>query len=291
MPRTVLITGCSDGGLGSALAIAFHKHGDRVIATARNPAKMASLKTMGIETLQLDVVSEDSLHAAVQATSELTGNSLDILINHAGAGYSTPIIEASISEISKLIDLNALSYLRTSQLFFPLLRNAQQGALIVNNTSVASISAVPLQGPYSASKAAAASISEVMRIELQPFNIRVIDLKTATVQTNFFANSTAAAGNARLSDDSLYLAGRKQIEAFMRTDIDGLSKMPADQWARQVVNDLSKSNPPAQIWRGANASSVWIASLLPVGWLDGMLKKMSGLDLVERKMKEDSKTK
>ncbi len=92
MARTILITGCSDGGLGAALAIQFHQHGDRVLATARNPAKMATLKKLGIETLTLDVLSDDSIRACVKEVSALTGGSLDVLINNAGAGYSMPIV-------------------------------------------------------------------------------------------------------------------------------------------------------------------------------------------------------
>ena len=92
MARTILITGCSDGGLGAALAIAFHKRGNRVFATARNTAKMASLKAAGIDTLALDVLSDDSIKACVEQVSSLTGGSLDMLVNNAGAGYSMPLV-------------------------------------------------------------------------------------------------------------------------------------------------------------------------------------------------------
>src|ERR1700744_3574332 len=108
MPRTVLITGCSDGGLGAALAMAFHKRGDRVIATARDPAKMTSLAAQGIETLALDVVSEASIKSAVAHVSAKTGGALDVLVNNAGRGYSTPLLDASLSEVSKLLELNTL---------------------------------------------------------------------------------------------------------------------------------------------------------------------------------------
>ncbi|KIY03315.1 uncharacterized protein Z520_00005 [Fonsecaea multimorphosa CBS 102226] len=285
MPRTVLITGCSDGGLGAALAVAFHKHGDHVIATARNPAKMASLKAMGIDTLQLDVLSEDSIKAAVQATSKMTNNSLDILVNNAGKGYSTPLMDASTSEVSKLFELNTISALRVTQNFFPLLRNCKDGALVVNNTSCASVMPVPLQGPYSATKAALASFSDALRQELQPFNIKVVDLKTGTVKSNFFANASSSGGSAdgslRLPKDSLYLPGREPVEKFMRTDID-IPVMPADEWAMKVVRDLSKRNPPLHVWHGGNAFQVWLSSFLPVGMLDSTLRKMTGLDVVER---------
>jgi 1-acylglycerone phosphate reductase len=286
MPRTVLITGCSDGGLGAALAMAFHKHGDRVIATARNPKKMSSLTALGIETLRLDVTSDESVKAAVEETSKLLGGSLDILLNNAGTGYSTPFLDAAIPEVAKLFDLNVLGCLRVSQAFFPLLRNAKNGALLVNNTSVASVIAVPFQGPYSMSKAAQGSMTEAMRLELQPFNIKVIDLKTATVRTNFFNNTTSSGssefGQIHLPENSLYAVARVPVEKFMRTENEKIEYMNADKWAELVVKDLSRKKVPWHIWHGGQAWGSWMGSLLPVGWADWLIKQMTGLDLVEK---------
>ena len=58
---SVLITGCSDGGLGAARAKAFHEAGLKVYATARDPSKMSQLASLGIETLTLDIQSESSI--------------------------------------------------------------------------------------------------------------------------------------------------------------------------------------------------------------------------------------
>ncbi|KAJ9615650.1 NADPH-dependent 1-acyl dihydroxyacetone phosphate reductase [Cladophialophora chaetospira] len=245
---------------------------------------MASLKTIGIETLQMDVLSDESVKAAVAEVSRRTDGRLDVLLNNAGTGYSTPLMDASLPEIAKLFELNTLSCLRVTQHFLPLLRKAKDGALLVNNTSVASVMPVPLQGPYSMSKAATGFMSEVLRLELQPFNIKVVDLKTGTVKSNFFANTTSSGssegGSIHLPPDSLYAPGKEQVEKFMRAD--GVPSIPADQWAEAVVKDLSKKNPPYHVWRGGNALQVWLATLLPVGLSDGMIKKMSGLDIVER---------
>src|ERR1700712_3541828 len=114
--RKVLITGCSDGGLGAALAIAFHDAGLHVYATARNPAKLAEVTSHGIETLTLDVLSDDSIAACV---SKLTD--LDILVNNAGAAYSMPVSDLSIPESKKLFDLNVWSHIAVTQAFLPLL--------------------------------------------------------------------------------------------------------------------------------------------------------------------------
>jgi 1-acylglycerone phosphate reductase len=72
--KTVLITGCSDGSLGAGLAVAFHKAGLKVYATARNLAKMSGLEALGIEILTLDVLDDTSI---AKTASEIT--QLDIL--------------------------------------------------------------------------------------------------------------------------------------------------------------------------------------------------------------------
>ena len=84
--KTVLITGCSEGGIGDALAKAFHKKGLRVFATARNLAKIEHLKALGLDVLALDVVDDESIKNAVESVKAATGGTLDILVNNSGAG-------------------------------------------------------------------------------------------------------------------------------------------------------------------------------------------------------------
>ena len=57
--------------------------------------------------------------------------------------------------------------------------------------------------------------------------------------------------------------------------------MDKDVWAKLVVGDLMKRKPPAVIWRGANAMMGRIGTFFPHGMADGMMKKLTGLDVVE----------
>lgn len=84
--QSVLITGCSAGGIGDSLAQAFHKKGVRVFATARNLDKVQHLKDAGIEVIQLDVVDDASIKAAFETVKALTGGTLNILVNNSGGG-------------------------------------------------------------------------------------------------------------------------------------------------------------------------------------------------------------
>lgn len=78
MSKSVLITGCSDGGIGSALALAFEARGLHVYTTARSMAKMASLEDHpNITRLELDITSSKSIAAVVKTLSESTDGKLD----------------------------------------------------------------------------------------------------------------------------------------------------------------------------------------------------------------------
>ena len=84
--KTVLITGCSQGGIGDALCKEFSHQGLRVFATARNPAKIEHFQALGIETVLLDVTDTAALEKAVQTVSTATGGTLDFLVNNSGSG-------------------------------------------------------------------------------------------------------------------------------------------------------------------------------------------------------------
>lgn len=284
--RTVLITGCSDGGLGSALAHAFHRTQQwRVIATARNPAKLAAIRAAGIETMALDVLQKTSIADAVVQVSKLTGGKLDMLLNNAGAGYQMPLLDADMDEAQKLYELNVFSVLNMVKAFFPLLR-ATPGSKLVNNTSVVSVYGLPLDGIYNSSKAAVASITEGLRIELAPFDIQVVDIKTGVVRSNFMDNLSSDLAKD-IPDGSPYRVPGLHKYVGLHISRDRIRKdgMDPDEWADSVVHDITKAKPSYQVWRGNSANLVRIGSHLPLGMFDGMAKKMSGFAGIEAEIR------
>ena len=286
--RTVLVTGCSDASLGSQLALAMHDNGWRVFASARNPAKLAAVRAAGIECVQMDVSSDESISAAVEKVKELTGGSLDALVNNAGGGYSMPVIDADIDKLRELFEVNIFSIIRTTRAFLPLLFKSDCDPIIANNTSGSGLlgCGVPFQGGYAASKAAAASLTESLRIELAPFGIRVLNLVTGGVKSTFFKNSN----DAQLPPESIYNLAKGAIESPMNGKQPGMNKVDAAAWAKLVAKDISQRRPPHLIYRGSQATIARIVSLLPIGTVDRTLKKMSGIDILEQKMQEQSGT-
>jgi NADP-dependent 3-hydroxy acid dehydrogenase YdfG len=84
MTEVALITDCNRAGHGDALALEFYHKGVRVFTTARNLPKIQHLKAMGLDTLQLDVTSEDSIQNAVRYVERETSRKLNYLVNNAG---------------------------------------------------------------------------------------------------------------------------------------------------------------------------------------------------------------
>ena len=221
LKKTVLITGCSEGGLGAALAVAFHNAGFKVYATSRNPAKMKSLEAFGIEIMTLDVLDDASIAKAASQITQLDvlGKKTTILKRRAtqthlftqsttrGLPYSMPFSDLSIIEAKKLFNLNVWSYLAVTHAFLPLILKSK--GIIVNQTSISSACTVPFQGTYNASKAAMATFSDTQRLELAPFGVRVVDLKTGAVRSNINDGP-----KPKLPKDSIYApakeAGREE---------------------------------------------------------------------------------
>lgn len=275
---TVLITGCSEGGMGAALAEEFHRCGYSVYATARDQSKMTSLSALGIKTLTLDIQSQTSINHCVESVPLL-----DILVNNAGSSYTMPIVDTSMSEAKKLFDCNVWGHLALTQAFMPRLL-ASKKAMVVNHTSVGVHAALPFQAAYNASKAAMSMFSDILRLELQPFDIAVINLKTAGVKTNIVQNLQAR--NPQLPASSIFNPAKDLVESALRNEwVGDRGVTAAEHWAKEVVVDLQKSSVPPVIWRGESALLARVASILPFGWLDGTYKRMTGLEQIEKKIR------
>lgn len=281
--RSVLITGCSDGGLGAALAVAFHEAEYHVYETARTVSKMQHLSSLGIETKQLDVLSKSSIANIV---AEIP--TLDILVNNAGLTMSMAATDTSLAEAKKIFDVNLWAMVAVSQAFIPTLVKSK--GIIVTHSSVASVLRMPLGAAYGASKAAAAQYFAVMRMELESLGVGVVDLKTGMVgPTNLDNNSITAnlPGSVELPPkNSVFQPAKDLMESLIRREYfqskDGQSGMMAsEKWAKLVVQDLKKPNPPYLIWHGGYVLPGKLAAYLPIGWIDYLTKKAVKWDQVE----------
>lgn len=145
--KTVLITGCSQGGLGEAMAKVYCAKGFRVFATLRNLTKAGSLgEIKGIEILELDITSDESIRQCAKAVEKLTGGSLDILVNNAGLGTVAPLLDISIESAKKIFDINVWAMVAMAQAFAPMLIKAK--GTMCNFSSVSSELVIAYQGMF-----------------------------------------------------------------------------------------------------------------------------------------------
>lgn len=159
--KTVLITG-SNRGLGRALlAAALDGGARRVYAAARKPEAHADSRVV---PLSLDITDRALIEAAANSVEEL-----DVLVNNAGAATYAPIQDRA--ELERMLAVNLYGSYDVSHAFRHQLV-ASRGTL-VNVLSTAAVAAVPVLPGYSISKAAAYSLTQVLRALLAPDGVRV----------------------------------------------------------------------------------------------------------------------
>ena len=176
-----LVTG-ANRGIGRAIVQRLLESGARVYAGARNPVALQPLLEQygpRLRALKLDVTSDADVAAAAEAAGDV-----NLLINNAGvAGFSTGLDAHALDAARHEIEVNYLGLLRVTGAFAPILhRNG--GGTVVNIASIASMINFPVLGTYSASKAAAWSVSLALRAGLAPQGTRVITVHPGPIDTD-----------------------------------------------------------------------------------------------------------
>jgi len=133
--KTVLITGCSTGGIGHAQAKAFQHQGYHVFATVRDLSTASDLsKLPNVSVLKLDVHSQTSITSCRDTIAQDTNGKLDVLVNNAGIESQSPLLDADIAAAKELYDVNVWGPLLVTQAFAPLLIRSK--GIIVNQSSI-----------------------------------------------------------------------------------------------------------------------------------------------------------
>ncbi|EPS37213.1 hypothetical protein H072_9123 [Dactylellina haptotyla CBS 200.50] len=267
--KSVFITGCSHGGMGDALAQEFHRRGLQVFASARNLTKTTHLVAMGIQVVELDVLDDNAIKAAVKVVAEATGGRLDYLINNAGIELCCGILDTDFAKAKLLFDTNLWSVITITKAFTPLLEAAK--GTVVNHSSVGSMVCMPFLGVYSASKAGLDQISDAMRMELCSVGVSVVILSTAGVRTRMLENREPM----HVPEGSIFAHNKAEVEKLKNEEqVVGIT---ADAFAKTIVNKLLKNSKPMRIWGGESAGSVWfMLAFFPQSLIDWFVIRLTG---------------
>lgn len=188
MKRTALITGATSG-IGRATAHEFAKYGIQLILCGRrqerlDTVKRALSKHTEVHTLNFDVRDKRATQLAIASLPE-NFKAIDILINNAGNAHGLdPIQTGSLDDWDAMIDINVKGLLYVSKAVIPQM-TARKSGHIINIGSSAGKEVYPNGNVYCGSKHAVLAITEGMRIDLNPFGIKVTAINPGLVETEF----------------------------------------------------------------------------------------------------------
>ena len=189
MEKVALVTGSSSGiGLETALALA--RDGFHTFASMRDVKKSAELEhaarkeSLGINIIELDVTSEDSIVTAIKKIISDKGR-IDVLVNNAGYGQFGCTEDVSVDDFREQFETNFFSIVKVIQEVSPIMRKQESG-IIVNISSVVGRMGLPGSSAYISTKFALEGLSECLRYELGQFGIKTTLIEPGVIKTNFF---------------------------------------------------------------------------------------------------------
>ncbi len=264
--QTVFITGSSTG-IGYECARIFMENGWNVVATMRNPQNApAALKNGNVLIVKMDVTDNDSIKKTINEAICKFGQ-IDVLINNAGY-YSIGVVEAiTEEEIRRQIETNLLGLIFTTKAVLPYMR-AKRSGLIVNMSSVAGRTTVPLQSIYHAAKWGVEGFSQSLLYEVEDFGIDVVLIEPGVIKTDFYTRSMNYSKNEKLSE---YEELSDKVAGYL---IDGGNNGsdPAEV-ARKIYKVTESRKRKMQYVVGKSTEIVILSKILPSKMLRMIIKK------------------
>jgi len=211
--RVALVTGASSG-IGEATALALADAGAKVAIAARRRDRLETLAgriaAAGGDALVLEAdLLDEHVAQRIVADTESHYGRLDILVNNAGVMYLEPVAEADLGRWRRMLELNVLSLIASSQAALAGMRARRDGH-IVNIASTAGRIANPNAAAYSATKFGVVAFSEALRREVHVDNIRVSVIEPGVVETELRDHIGHASTQASLN---AWAGNMRQLQA------------------------------------------------------------------------------
>lgn len=221
--KVVVVTGASSG-LGEAAVRRLAAEGAKIVMGARRQDRLEALArdlSLGADAaVRTDVTHLEQVQALVDRAVDRHGR-IDVIINNAGLMPHSPLEKLRVDDWNRMIDVNLKGTLYGIAAALPHMK-AQKSGQIINVSSVAGHKVGPGGAVYSATKTAVRVISEGLRQEVKPYNIRTTVISPGAVHSELPDSVT---------DDET----AKAIQAFYDQ-----YAIPADSFARAVVFAMSQ---------------------------------------------------
>jgi short-subunit dehydrogenase len=236
--KKIFLTGASSG-IGKAIAKAATETGHEVWGTSRDISRIPSLRRL--HCVQLDLSNPDSIDGAFNTALAEAGN-FDVLINNAGSGHFGPAENLSEKEIASQFQILVFGHMQLMRLALRMMQARGEG-LIINVTSLASRLPVPFMAAYNAAKAAMASFTMTIQLELPDSRVHIVDLQPGDICTDF----NDAVIKSKLPDQR-YEA--KVAKTWNKVERNMKNAPRPDLVARRVCELIDQTSPPPRMAMG-----------------------------------------
>ena len=279
--RTVLITGASTG-IGAACAVWLDRAGWQVLAGVRRLEDASALTAQASSRLKpvlLDVTDLASIEQARCIVAMQAGaDGLHGLVNNAGIAVAGPLEVVPIPDLRRQFEVNVIGQVAVTQAMLPLLRQAR--GRIVNMGSIAGRAAMPVMGPYSASKFALEALTDALRLEVQQWGIQVSIVEPGAIATPIWEKSGANAAALEAATPEPYKQLYAGVVAGVKARVAEAAgrAIPAERVAEVVAEVLTARRPRTRYLVGRDAKvRAMMVKLLPDRLADRLMTKLLNL--------------
>lgn len=244
--KTILITGATSG-IGKATAEILAQQKQRLILCGRRSERLSALKNnlaTEVHTLQFDVCDRKAVFEAIDTLPE-SWKTIDVLVNNAGNAHGLdPVHTADLDDWEAMIDGNVKGLMYVTKAILPQMTTRKSGQ-IINLGSIAGLEVYANGNVYCASKYAVDAFTQGLRIDLNPFGIRVGAIHPGLVETEFslvrFKGDQTRSDNVYSTLDALQAedvahAIIYMINAPAHVTVADLTLLPTDQANATIVN-------------------------------------------------------
>jgi NAD(P)-dependent dehydrogenase (short-subunit alcohol dehydrogenase family) len=270
----VFITGAATG-IGAATTEGLVQAGYQVFAGAHHQA--GSLDSApGVRAVSIDVTDPGSVAAAAKVVAEAVGSQgLQAVINNAGVIVQGPLELVPPDELRRQFEINTFGPAHVIAAFLPLLR-AGNGRIINISAPTARVP-VPFMAPIGSSKAALASLSDSLRLELAAWNIPVVVIEPGGTDTAIFTKAEAAAQGALASADPGKVALYSDQLAAVAKAMAKQKLGPVAPVAKAIVAAVQAPKPKRLYKAGSGVAVFGILAHTPAGLRERLIKSVFGL--------------
>ena len=243
--KKIFLTGASSG-IGLATAKALLAAGHEVWGTSRDSRRIAEM--FHLHPVSLDLADTTSVRQSFLNALAEAGH-FDIVINNAGSGHFGPAEFLSAEAVHAQFQTVVFAHIELCRLALASMR-AHGGGRIINVTSLASRLPVPFMGAYNAAKAAMASFTMSLQLELEGSDIRVIDVQPGDIHHTKLHDALTKIG---VGD----CASPPRIERVWRVVDRNMKAAPKPELvARRIAKLIDAANPPPRVTVGGSFQAI-----------------------------------